>query len=628
MSYQPLARKYRPGRFAELVGQEATAQALANAIATGRVLANLIFTGVRGVGKTTVARLYAKALNCRQRGEGAEPCGTCDSCLAITSGTHEDVLEIDGASNTGVADVRALQETIEYAPQRSHYKVYIIDEVHMLSTAAFNALLKTLEERRPHVIFVFATTELAKVPETILSRCPTFHLKKIPLPLIQKQLAGILTQEGVAFEDTALAVLAREGQGSLRDALTLTDQAIALGGGQVTLATLSGIVSNLSSSSYLELLEAMVRRDARAAMAVIEALDQGGAAFAKVTEETARCARHAFVLQGLGDSALEAERLGLADGEQKRLKALAAGAATFDLNRIFRTLVKARTELDGSEMDRYVLENYVFEWCFDPGLPEVETLLSAGPQTAAKPVAVAPAQTMAPPPVQAQAPAPAQTQAPTQVQTPVPVQAPSSAPRPSLKDRWAATQANPSAPPPQRPTPGAADAAMSRPDTPPAPQPKPDIPVAAPQGPSFPATWRLLADAWRRLKPLQARKLEEVHPIAYGPDRIVLALADEQFASRALLQRDEQVKLAEAFRELFAFTGELIVQTRAGATIETPAPTPAPEAPLPDTVLTQRSREAEERRQKLLDDARNAPFTREIESALGGRVDNVRLVDR
>ena len=186
-SYIPLARKYRPATFSELAGQDATATALANAIRLGREPHAVIFSGVRGIGKTTSARLYAKALNC-DTALSPEPCNHCESCLAITAGNHEDVMEIDGASNTSVDDVRALRETVSYVPQRSRFKVYIIDEVHMLSQSAFNALLKTLEEPPAHVVFIFATTELQKIPQTIMSRCQLFHLQRMGLNTIRERI--------------------------------------------------------------------------------------------------------------------------------------------------------------------------------------------------------------------------------------------------------------------------------------------------------------------------------------------------------------------------------------------------------------------------------------------------------
>lgn len=373
MSYLSLARKYRPKSFEDLVGQETTAQALANAISMSRIPASVIFSGIRGIGKTTTARLYAKALNC-DKGTSPYPCGDCASCRAISGGIHEDVCEIDGASNNGVDEVRSLQETIMYAPQRSPYKVYIIDEVHMLSASAFNALLKTLEEPPDHVVFIFATTELHKIPDTVVGRCQTFHLKKLSLIDTIKRLRCILDQENIPYDEQALSVVASEGQGSMRDALTFLDQAIVLGGGKLSLSTLNKLLRSASSQSYLKLLDALVERDANSCMQLISLLDEQGIDFSKVAEELARMARNGFVLHGLETRQSSQAFLSLAQTEVDALQEIVKKAKPFDLNRIFRSFVQCRKDLDGSEQDRFVFENYCFEWCFDPGLPTVDEL--------------------------------------------------------------------------------------------------------------------------------------------------------------------------------------------------------------------------------------------------------------
>ena len=219
MSYLVLARKYRPQSFEDLVGQEHVSQTLGNAIKTGRVHHAFLFTGARGVGKTSAARIFAKALNCEQ-GLTPQPCNVCQSCLEISSGQGLDVFEIDGASNTGVDDVRDLRENIRYLPSRSRYKIFIIDEVHMLSINAFNALLKTLEEPPAHAKFIFATTEPHKIPITILSRCQRFDFRKISLPLIVGRLKEIAASENINVSERSLGLVARRGEGSMRDALS------------------------------------------------------------------------------------------------------------------------------------------------------------------------------------------------------------------------------------------------------------------------------------------------------------------------------------------------------------------------------------------------------------------------
>src|SRR6516164_4754018 len=237
-AYRVLARKYRPSTFAELIGQEAMVRTLSNAIATGRIAHAFILTGVRGVGKTTTARILARALNCvGPDGLGvatAEPCGGCAHCLAIGEDRHVDVIEMDAASRTGVDDIRELTDGVRYRPVSARYKVYIIDEVHMLSKNAFNALLKTLEEPPPAVIFVFATTEIHKVPVTVLSRCQRFALRRVPADMLIEHYRRVAEAEAIEAEPAALALIARAADGSVRDGLSLLDQAIALTDGRVT----------------------------------------------------------------------------------------------------------------------------------------------------------------------------------------------------------------------------------------------------------------------------------------------------------------------------------------------------------------------------------------------------------
>ncbi|HUX14925.1 MAG TPA: DNA polymerase III subunit gamma/tau [Phycisphaerae bacterium] len=272
MAYTVLARRYRPKKFDEVIGQEPIARTLASAIATGRVAHAYLFCGTRGVGKTTMARILAEALNC-EKGPTAEPCGTCDICTSIHRGEDVDVLEIDGASNTGVDDVRTLRENAYYRPARARYKIYYIDEVHMLSRNAFNALLKVLEEPPEHVLFLFSTTEPERLPATILSRCQRFDFRAVPTERIAEHLANICKQEKVKADAEALLAIAREGRGSVRDALTLLDQAIAMGGGKVTIDAVRDSVGAVSGDQMLALLSACADGDAGGAD-VLALLDQ------------------------------------------------------------------------------------------------------------------------------------------------------------------------------------------------------------------------------------------------------------------------------------------------------------------------------------------------------------------
>ncbi|MEO6154366.1 MAG: DNA polymerase III subunit gamma/tau [Thermomonas sp.] len=256
MSYLVLARKWRPKRFAELVGQEHVVRALTNALETGRVHHAFLFTGTRGVGKTTIARIFAKSLNC-ERGSGADPCGECETCLAIDAGRYIDLLEIDAASNTGVDNVRELIENAQYMPSRGRYKVYLIDEVHMLSKQAFNALLKTLEEPPEHVKFLFATTDPEKLLVTVLSRCLQFNLKRLDVEQIRGQIAKILVAESIEADDDAIHQMAVAADGSLRDGLSLLDQAIAYSGGRLDSATIATMLGTVDRSRVQALLSAL-----------------------------------------------------------------------------------------------------------------------------------------------------------------------------------------------------------------------------------------------------------------------------------------------------------------------------------------------------------------------------------
>ena len=280
-AYRVLARKYRPSTFAELIGQEAMVRTLSNAIATGRIAHAFILTGVRGVGKTTTARILARALNCvgpdGSGGATAEPCGQCAQCLAIADDRHVDVMEMDAASRTGVDDIRELTEGVRYRPVSGRYKVYIIDEVHMLSKNAFNALLKTLEEPPPDVKFVFATTEINKVPVTVLSRCQRFSLRRVPVEQLIPHYRRIAEAEGVEVEPAALALIARAADGSVRDGLSLLDQAIALSGGRVAEAAVRDMLGIADRGLVFDLLESVLRGDAPAALAQMGHLYQGGA---------------------------------------------------------------------------------------------------------------------------------------------------------------------------------------------------------------------------------------------------------------------------------------------------------------------------------------------------------------
>jgi len=275
VDYQVSARKYRPGTFDDVVGQSHVVQTLMNAVDTKRIAHAYLFSGTRGVGKTTVARILAKALNCEQ-GPTGHPCNTCVNCVEITQGTSVDVMEIDGASNTSVDDVREIRENVKFSPFRGHYRVYIIDEVHMLSNSAFNALLKTLEEPPSHVVFIFATTEIHKIPATILSRCQHYNFRRIARQEIIDRLRHVATQDGMTIEDRSFTALARASEGSMRDGLSLLDQAVAFGGKTIAHADLEVLLGAVPQELVQGMTAAILAQDSPAALAILaNLLDQG-----------------------------------------------------------------------------------------------------------------------------------------------------------------------------------------------------------------------------------------------------------------------------------------------------------------------------------------------------------------
>lgn len=301
MSYQVLARKWRPRRFSELVGQEHVVTAISNALDNDRLHHAYLFTGTRGVGKTTIARIFSKSLNCEQ-GQGANPCGQCDTCREIEQGNYVDLLEIDAASRTKVEDTRELLDNVQYRPTRGRYKVYLIDEVHMLSKHSFNALLKTLEEPPPHVKFLLATTDPQKLPITILSRCLQFNLKALSREQITHQLQHILNAEQVSFEAPALSLLARAAQGSMRDALSLTDQAIAQGDNQVNTAIVTDMLGLMDRHQLLKLLHAVVKNQPEQVMAIVGQMAEQAPDFGQVLAELSSLLHQIALTQWVPDA--------------------------------------------------------------------------------------------------------------------------------------------------------------------------------------------------------------------------------------------------------------------------------------------------------------------------------------
>ncbi|ECW0197966.1 DNA polymerase III subunit gamma/tau [Salmonella enterica] len=390
MSYQVLARKWRPQTFADVVGQEHVLTALANGLSLGRIHHAYLFSGTRGVGKTSIARLLAKGLNC-ETGITATPCGVCDNCREIEQGRFVDLIEIDAASRTKVEDTRDLLDNVQYAPARGRFKVYLIDEVHMLSRHSFNALLKTLEEPPAHVKFLLATTDPQKLPVTILSRCLQFHLKALDVEQIRHQLEHILNEEHIAHEPRALQLLSRAADGSLRDALSLTDQAIASGDGQVSTQAVSAMLGTLDDDQALSLVEAVVDANGERVMSLINEAAARGIEWEALLVEMLSLL-HRIAMVQLSPAALGSDMAAI----EQRMRELARTVPPGDLQLYYQTLLIGRKELPWAPDRRMGVEMTLLRaLAFHPRmpLPEPET-----PRQSFAPVA--PTAVMTPPQLQ------------------------------------------------------------------------------------------------------------------------------------------------------------------------------------------------------------------------------------
>ncbi len=428
MAYQVTARKWRPRQFDEVVGQEHITATLKSAVHSGRVAQCYLFCGPRGVGKTTTARILAKVLNCADPRDG-NPCEVCDSCQSIASATSMNVLEIDGASNNSVDDVRELREVVRYAATAGVYKIYIIDEVHMLSTAAFNALLKTLEEPPEHVVFIFATTEVQSVPDTILSRCQRFNFRRISIGQIATHLGTIAQAEGIAVEEGALHLLASRADGALRDAESLLDQVVSLGA-EVSQQAVVQVLGLVDRGIYFELLDAMREAaPARVLDVVAQAVDQG-ADIEEFVYGLVELLRHLLFAKIQGG----ADELDMAEDARRRCGELADAMAVEDLLRMMQSLLDLEADLKRSLQPRFRLEIALVHLALmgravDVGelLRRLQSLEGAAPpplgsgrsEQAPRPLPSSRSkQAASPPPAQQQAAAPAKSSNAASVATP------------------------------------------------------------------------------------------------------------------------------------------------------------------------------------------------------------------
>lgn len=535
MSYVVLARKYRPQTFEEIVGQEHVTRTLASAIARGRVHHAFLFCGARGVGKTTAARILAKCLSCEQA-PTPTPCNQCDSCKEITAGTAVDVQEIDGASNNSVEDVRTLREGVRYLPVRGKKKVYIIDEVHMLSTGAFNALLKTLEEPPPHAVFVFATTEVHKIPITILSRVQRYDFRLVAAPRIAQHLAKVLDDEGIAYDPGALQVVAREAGGSVRDALSLLEQVLAVGAagaGPTDDGEAPAVCSEQAAAEALgvadrglvtELGQAVLARDGARALELVAAAVERNVDLKHLAQVFLEHLRDLVVCRVVPDPSSLVE---VSEGALTELKQVAARAPNGLLPLLFDRTARLCDEVARSSLPRFVLEVGFIELCQVEPLEPIGELVD---RLEALELRLGSGATPARPRVEA-APAPAQ---------PAPPRAPSASPRSAQPTPAARQPASPVTPTRAPAQPAAAPMKASA--------PVPAQPVAAPMKTSAagprPTSWNELSEQLAARRPSLVGVLYDGEEVEFSPSRVVVAFPNAFLVRQAKDKLDDITRLA------------------------------------------------------------------------------------
>ncbi len=594
LSYLAIARKYRPATFDEIVGQDHVTRTLRNAIERDRIHHAFLFTGARGVGKTTAARALARSLNCTQ-GPTADPCGVCLSCTEITAGMSPDLIEIDGASNNSVDDVRELRETVRYAPTRGKWKIYLVDEVHMLSKGAFNALLKTLEEPPSHVVFIFATTEANKIPETILSRVQRFDFKRIPVAGVVERLRTIAEREGASLSDHALRLIARAGEGSMRDAQSLLDQVIAYAGPAISDEEVIQALGLVDRSLLYDTLEGLITGQPDKALDAIDHVYRYGYELSQFTSELLEVLRNATFLR-LSEGARR--HVDLAPGDVARLEGLTQDVDPEVLTRVFSALIDVHDQVSRASRPRMVLEMAVARLATIRPLEPVGALLGRleglerrirqgggsppGAGLAAAPRGASDAHARARAPQRSPAPAPRVGQSAQSARQPAP---PRRAVPPSDDD---SDQGPPPAPP--------YEDVPTFDDVPP-----PSAPHAAPPAAPAPRDEGPI-DPWARVRAAAGERSAALDPVKVSPGegtlRLIVPTVRAQVALARLLERPE---VADALRRGYPDSKPEIVFQK------------PPEAETPEETL---------RRQAL-----EHPAVRRIMDALGADLVNVSPLD-
>jgi len=449
MSYQVLARKYRPQKFSDVIGQDHVTRTLKNAIEQGRIAHGYIFSGHRGIGKTTIARILAMALNCRSKDHPVpEPCGVCDSCLEIRAGNSVDVIEIDAATNRGIDEIRELREAARYRPARDRFKIYILDEAHQITDAAFNALLKTLEEPPSHIVFMMATTQPEDIPQTIRSRCQHFSFHAVRFDDIVAQLRDIAKQEKIKADDDALAMLAEVGDGSMRDALSIMDQAIACCGTTLSADVVRGLVGTVSSQVLEDVMDAVARNSSEDVLRTVDRLLVEGQSPQHFARQMLRFLRNALVAKVAGS---DSQVLQISTDERSRVSRVAERFSEEDLSRFMQIMLRTHGELGYKQEQRFHLELGLLKLVHAQRLLPLEELLSGETVQAKSGGASSPSRAAGPPPQAGRGSMASRTNAVEPPSSRAPAASPFSRPSPFEADR--SRKSEPKAELPDRPAP-------------------------------------------------------------------------------------------------------------------------------------------------------------------------------
>ncbi|MCC6140697.1 MAG: DNA polymerase III subunit gamma/tau [Nitrospira sp.] len=630
MDYQVSARKYRPGTFDDVVGQSHVVQTLMNAVETKRIAHAYLFSGTRGVGKTTVARILAKALNCEQ-GPTGHPCNICVNCVEITQGTSVDVMEIDGASNTSVDDVREIRENVKFSPFRGQYRAYIIDEVHMLSNSAFNALLKTLEEPPSHVVFIFATTEIHKIPATILSRCQHYNFRRIARQEIIDRLRHVAAQDGMTIEDRSFTALARASEGSMRDGLSLLDQAVAFGGKTIAHADLEVLLGAVPQELVQGMSAAILAQDSPAALAVLANLLDRGHDLKAFCSDVVEHLRNLLVASVVSAGP---ELRGLIEATEEDIHQLAVAAKKLtpeQLQELLTIFSQAEDSLRYSAHPRFVLEAAAVRATRLVGQQERRAEIAASaaaakpgattavPPPATKPVASSSATATARP---ASAPAMAAPQ-PSPTLPPTRPPAPSAMARPAMPAASKPSAAVQSAPP-------VTSRAASAPDKSPSPEPQSSsghasshAPASLPAGPSVSAAlpdapalnWDLVQEEVAASHPRFAPYLEAGRFVSLEGGQVTIGFTKQAALARSRMEKEDNLLALAALCE------QQVGQPIRIRTIELSASDP------PGLTMAQvRAAKEQEQRMVLFEQARATPVAKQALDIFGADLAAVRTV--